>query len=376
MSQRLIVADLKLPSARIAEAVNVEPSDPRFLAWLNQAEEMMANQGRFFGSTVEVQFCIDYTGCFTLPREVASLERIAVNGQNVEVQNGWFPFTRMLGNVPQCGGCTGSTTSNTGCTSSNCSCGHLQMTQKEGTVASYNRTRGADKRLRAYPTDVGDVGKHITFQGYDSDNIWVKTEVDGVLVDGERLTLAFPFATTATEWAPGSPLAVVKDVTLRRVLVYEYDTGTGAEVGVGDYWPGETNPSYRVGYLPGLGTAELSGCTTGNAGTRTLTALARLWHVELVSDGDWLLLQNRTAYKQAMVAVKAYEEGDVAKGDYYFYGTQASSRNARGVTRVVNRMGAVPLLNAELRTNSSDRVNAFVLADVTNKAVYQMQGFI
>ncbi|PTG43332.1 hypothetical protein BUY09_11605 [Staphylococcus chromogenes] len=101
-----------------------------------------------------------------------------------------------------------------------------------------------------------------------------------------------------------------------------------------------------------------------------------LQHVELRAPGDWLVLQNLSAYKAAMMAVKAWEEGDAAKGDFYFYGTSGPSSNGRGVLRVVNRGGAIPLLNAELRKMTSDRTAAYVYVDETEKYPRTMAGFI
>lgn len=374
MSQRMAVIDLMADSSRIASSLNVCSTDPRFLSWANEAEERMANQGRWFGTVTEVQFCVDRTGCFTLPREVVSLERVKVNGHNIDIQNGWFTYTRLLGGDHTCAGCNAARA----CGASVGSCGHIQMQEREGTQASYARTSsGANKVLRTYPGGLEDIGKTITFYGYDKNNVWVKTGSGANVQDGETVTLAMPFADTVTRWGEGSPMAVRKDVTSWRTLVYEYDTVTGASVGIGEYQPGETRPSYRLAYIPGLRNVSCgTNCTTeGGEGRVTITALARLQHVPLIGDGDWLLMQNLAAYKSAMIAVKAWEEGDVAKFNYYFFGTQSSSKNGRGVLRVVNRGGAIPLLQAELRTNTSDRTNAFITIDESNRYVREMIGF-
>lgn len=370
----MTVSDLKQSSARVAAALNICPDDERFLSYLNDAEERMSNAGRYYGSIQEVQFCLTNEACFVLPREIATLERIAVDGQPVPIQNGWYSFTRQIACVPLCSSCGRA----------NCEC-WPQMRIREGNQASFSRTNGANKLLRSYPTDTEDVGKKLVFQGYDYNNIWVKTEDStGQLIDGEEVTLAFPFVDTDTVWGNGSPVAVKKEVTRRRVLVYEYDTTTGVELPIADYEPGETRPSYQVAYLPGgaggsaWGAGNCCGvgptCTSGTV-RRTLTALANLQHTPLISDGDWLMFQNLSAYKAAMIAVKAYEDGDVVKGNYYFYGTQAASKNGRGVDRIINRDGAIPLLQAELRKMTADRTNAYINVDQTNRLAGMMLGF-
>jgi hypothetical protein len=374
MSQKLTLGDLKDESTRIAAALNVCPEDARLTAWANESEERMANQGRWWGSVQEVQFCVDETGCFTLPRQVATLEKIAINGRNIDLQNGWSPFTRPVAHVPQCKECS------TGCGSQSgtrCgTCGALRMYERSGTAASYAVTLGDNKVIRSYPTDVADVGKKLVFQGYDRNGIWVKAEdANGQLIDGEEVVLGFPFVDTETVWNPGSPLAVKKEVTARRVLVYEYDTETGGLVDLAAYEAGETRPMYRVGYIPHIKRVGNCGCDSRSQGKRTLTALATLQHVPLISDGDWMMFQNVGAYKAAMMAVKAWEEGDVAKGDYYFYGRQSAPSNVRGPLRVVNRGGAIPLLKAELLKMTGGMVNAFVRMDETTRPVANMMLF-
>lgn len=373
MSQRLTVADLQ--NSRVPVALNVCPTDDRFYQWATEAEEKMLNQGRWYGSVVEAQFCVQPDGCFVFPRQVAAVEQLAVNGGPIMVENGWYAFTRLLTTLKQCPDCDSACSSGS---CGGCGCGHLQLRMKEGNAVSFSTTMGENKKIRSYPTNSADIGKTIIYQGYDHNGIWVRTLMDGVMRDGERVTLTLPFVDTTTEWAAGSPLGVQKQTTVQRVLVYSYDTDTTLERALAIYEPGETNPSYVQGYVPGLRQA-VGGCCSDDEyseTTTTITALVSLKGSTLSAPGDWLVLQNIGAYKAAMMAVKAYEEGDIARGDFYFYGTQANAKSGRGPLRVVNRGGAIPLLQAELRKNTADRVNAYVISDETNKLARQMAGFI
>lgn len=378
MSQRLLVSDLQ--ASRIPASLNICATDERFYAWLNEAEEMMLAQGRWWGSTVEAQFCTR-SGCLVFPRQVAEVERIAVCGGNVQTENGWFAFTRQIASVIQrdCG--TGSCSSGSTPTNQRNQYGScfLQARERRGEVCSFSSTLGQGKIIRSYPTNVADVGKKIIYQGYDSNGIWVRTVYDGDMRDGEQVTLAMPFVDTVTTWNPGNPYAVVKEVTAQRVLVYEYDSDTTTERQLADYEPGETNPSYRVSFIPGLRNATNgNGCCSSDTDDDrrvTVTCMVSLRHIPFTSPGDWLILQNLPAYKAAMMAVKAWEEGDEAKGNYYFYGTQAAPRNARGPVRVVNRGGAIPLLQAELIKQTGGRTNAYIFTDEVQKMTRQMAGF-
>jgi hypothetical protein len=160
------------------------------------------------------------------------------------------------------------------------------------------------------------------------------------------------------------------------VRVYEVDGSD--ERWIAEYEAGETRPMYQVGYIPHLDRLQRcrGGCTTSDDSAQvTVTGLVSLQHVELRSPGDWLILRNLSAYKEAMIAVKAWEEGDEARANFHFYGTSAASSNARGVLRVVNRGGAIPLLQAELRKATADRFNAFIYTDETDRLGREMCGF-
>lgn len=376
MSMRLTVADMQ--NSRAAAALNVCPTSERFYQWLNEAEDLMLAQGRWWGSIQEAQFCSTDL-CLVWPREVAAIEQVAICGQPVAIENGWYGFTRLLANLKQCNGCSGSFNSNSTCGDrfGQCSCGHVQMRLKEGTAASFATTRGSNKVIRSYPTNSLDVGKKIRYQGYDKNGIWVRTIIDGTMQDGEQVVLQLPFVDTVTVWGDGAPMAVQKEVTAQRVLVYSYDTAAAVEKALAVYQPSETNPSYRVSYMPqGRNRGGCCGNVTEDGSSRiTVTALVSLQHVDVSTPADWLVLQNRSAYKAAMMAVKAWEQGDVAMGNYYFYGSESAPKNARGPLRVVNRGGAIPLLQAELRKMNSDRVNGFIYTDETNKLVNTMLGF-
>ncbi len=339
---------------------------------------MMLNQGKFWGSVVEAQFCVGSDHCLTWPREVANVEQIQICGVNIDTQSSWYNFTRILAGAARGNGAVMSNTANA--TGRNqfgqCAGGWPQQLMKAGTVASFATTRGENKVIRSYPTNSADVGKKILYQGRDSNGIWVRTLIDGVVSDGEQIVLALPFVDTVTVWGPGAPVAVQKEVTVQRVLVYEYDTVAVLERALADYQPGETRPTYRQSTI--VQAPRRGGCcntTDDSAKLTTITALVSLQHVELRAPGDWLILQNLDAYESAMMAVKAREEKDYAGFLFNFYGTAASPKNGRGVERVVNRGGAIPLLQAELRKNTGDRTAIYAYVDETERFPRTMLGF-
>lgn len=375
MSQLLTVANLK--ASRIPAQLAVCPDDARFLQWLNESQELMLSQGRWWGSVKEGQFCVD-NGCVTWPREVAVVEQVAICGQPMILNSMWYPYQRNLASVPQCAGCGSGNCSSGRCNPGAWSCGHLRMTER-GTAASFSTTRGQNKTLRTYLSNLADAGKTVVYQGYDKNGIWVRTQPDGPgnpWIDGERVILASPFVDTATIWNPGAPAAVLKEATVQRVLVYEHNVDTDLDRQIAVYQPSETHPMYRTSFIPGFERIRCCGCSTHDATPqRTVNVIVSLQHVPLEVDEDWLIFTNLSAYKAAMMAVAAWETGDAAKGNFYFYGTQSAPSNARGSMRVVNRGGAIPLLAAELRKMTGDKTDSFVYLDETNRFQRDMAGF-
>lgn len=361
-------------------ALGICATSDRFAEWVNAAEESLLLYGRWFGTIQTVQFCVTES-CLVFPREVASIERVAVNGTGIPIYTQWYQFMSTLTRVENCSG---------GCSSENCggggscglgaiygSCGHVQMRDR-GQAVSFAVTRGQNKKIRSYPSNAGDVGKKIIFQGRDSNNIWVRTVIDGVMQDGEEVTLALPYVDTVTTWGPGNPVGVIKEQTLDMVRVYSFDTDTNAEKLLAEYQATETHPIYRSFNIPNFGSIPRSRCCVNDDGETivAVTAIAKLAHVPVVLDNDWLLFQNKGAYLSGMLAMKAKEEGNADLQNFHFFGTQANARNGRGVLRVVNRNGAIPLLQAELRSNTSDRTDANVQIEIDNRAPYQLANFI
>jgi len=379
---RLTVLDLINSRCPAALGLCLPGDRTRFLQWLNEAEGRMLAYGRWWGSIVEAQFCVEQ-GCLVWPRQVGSIEQVAICGQPIEIENSWYSYTTNLAHIENCSGCcggSGGSGSASNMRGNAWACGHMNMRMRAKEAASFAWTRGSNKVLRFYPTHSDDVGKQIVVQGYDSNNIWVRTNPGGTgVIDGELITLALPFTDTTTLWYPGSPSAIQKDVTSYRVLMYEYDTVTNIARQLGDYQPSETNPSYRVSYIPHFDRINCGrSCTTGDTNRRTVTALVKLAHVELEADRDWVIFQGdaaTSAYKEAMLAVRDWENGDLASGNAHFYGTPSPRQSKMSNYTVLSRGGAIPMLRAELSSRTSDRTTVFAHHENTDRLQWELGGY-
>lgn len=340
MSQRLTLKSIK--DSRIPALLNICPDDARLGQWIHTFEERAFSRGRFWGSTQLVRFCLTSENCFVTPREVATIDAVSVNGMPMQVQNVWHQFIRphlpwpggyggggydLLGVSAGCGAGCGSGSS-CGC---GCGCGELAV-EDRGTSCSVTKTTNDNQKLRVY-SQSADNGKTIRFEGIDTNGV----------PRNDTVTLAAPFADTSTVWGVGNPYAVQKEETTARVLVYSVDQSSSSEFQIAVYEPSELNPSYRVWKVP-----------KALCRTRSITAVVSLQPLPVKYPTDWLLFQNIAAYQDGLMAEKMYEEMNHAMGDAYFFGNQASPRNARGVLRVLRTNGALPTLEAELRRMTGD----------------------
>lgn len=320
--------------------LNICADDPRLAQWVNAFEQQALPYGRWWGTTQLVQFCLTDSGCLVLPRQIAVIEAANLSSAHTQNRNAWYDFIKP--HAPCVTSC---------CSEEHCGCGCGQVNVVDhGTVASFRTTTGVNKKIRVYPGNAADAGKKIIFQGKDANGVWVRTTIDGARADGEQVTLAMPFVDTVTVWGPGAPFAVMKEVTEYRVLVFSVNQDDATETQLADYEPGETEPSYRRVNIPGYcspnGDCECS--------SRTFKAIVSLEHIPVRVANDWLLFCNIEAYRQGIQSIKFRKEGNQALADAYFFGTNRSSKNARGVLRYAEGMGALPILRAELRKYTAD----------------------
>lgn len=346
MSQRLRFQSL-INQYRVEAVLGQCASDASGLAnlmkWATAFQNRAANQGRWWGSTQLAQFCVQAScgqACIVLPREVAVVEAASLNGTPVNVQNMWGQFIRP--HVPSaCGGCDSGFTCRCGC-----GCGVPQL-QDDGLVPTFGVTAAGDT-IRFYPAQAADVGKKIVVQGNDANGIWVRSVIDGVVQDGEQVTLALPFAETVNTWAVGAPTAVYKEVTAYRVLAFATDADDN-ERQIADYQPDETDPAYRRMRLVGAWSRRSCG-----GADSTLRAIVSLQALPITGLNDWLLFTNGTAYLDGMLSEKHRESGDLAMADALFFGQPRPARNARGVLRNAVGSGAIAQLESELRKITGD----------------------
>jgi hypothetical protein len=344
-----------LITAGLPELVNLCPTDERFYAYINTFQERALAYGRWWGTTQLLEFCVsasttcsDQGACLIMPREVAVIEAITLNGIPVTPKNAWFNYVQAMPTPTACGGGSCSTGLYRGMRY-----GPWGVSEDKLTVPSFSTT-ATGQTIRFY-FNSADIGKKIRVQGYDENNVWKRSSIDGTVQDGEQVTLALTggqlYTDTTTAWKVGSPQAIIKEATSYNVSMFAVDEDGTVAQKLADYQPDELTPTYRKFYIPG----NIHGC--GDDGYATLRAVVSLQHVPVSKASDWLLFDDAiSAYEDGVQAVWHWRNGNRQMGNTLFDGSGAEepSRNGRGVLRHVKGPSAITTLQAVQRKMTAD----------------------
>jgi hypothetical protein len=336
MSKRTTLGDLR--NSRIPKILDLCKDDARVRDdYANPAQRILLDCGKWAGVTQRIRLCVsavcksgcNKARCLTVPREVAAVEGITIDGQPILLRNNFFEFLPF----------------GPGQSASQCGWTSCDGFQRDST-ATFDDIIPPNKGLRIHPANIADAGKLITFYGPDDNG--------APIVGGVTVTLAAPFATSTI--AMSAITDVQKDVTLGRLLVYELnmafpDPGDWTERLIAIYQPGETRPNYARYLLPD-GCCCRSGCSNS-----TVLALVRLGYVAAVADADYLVIGNLDALELMCQGLRAKENGNLG-------GYEAFMRDA------------IKQLNRELITETSNRVAIDFPAFGQARFSRKMRGFI
>lgn len=235
----------------------------------------------------------------TWPRQVASIEALAVNHQPITLRNNWFEYLQ-----------TGFGIRTTGNSS------ELQLMDRGRSPVFLDMT-DFSSTLRVYSEVSESASAKLLVQGYDENGNWIRTLDNGTWVDGEYITISttptgsINIFTTIT--------GVQKPVTNGPVHLAKV-TGESVVVPIGYYEWDETLPDYRRSIIPGLGDAPQYVCGSGDPLTdkRVVRAVVKLDHIDVRRDTDWFVLGNLPALKNAAKAVQLEEQQNVGEAARYF----------------------------------------------------------
>lgn len=288
----------KVKASRIPDMLGLCSDDPRFLAIINEAHQRLMMQGLFWGSYQTYQICVSSDGCLTWPRQVASIEALAVNEEPITLRNGWFEYLQ-----------TGYGIRTTGNSS------ELQLLDR-GRACVYDDMNDFVSTLRVYSEVDEASDARLLVQGYDENGNWIRTLDGSTWVDGEYINIST--TTTGSSNIFTAITGVQKPVTNGPVFLSKV-TGDAIVVPIGYYEWDEELPDYRRSIIPGLGNAPQYVCGSGDPLTnkRVVRAVVKLDHIDVRRDTDWFVLGNLPALKNAAKAVQLEEQQNRGESAQY-----------------------------------------------------------
>lgn len=158
------------------------------------------------------------------------------------------------------------------------------------------------KLIKAYNSLPADDDVQIILMGYDDNNQWIRTLVNGSYVDGEYLTLsAASPPSTANFFSSITGVQFSKTPRNGTVTITEVATlNSNTERTLSTYGYNEEVPIYRRSILTGF---ENTNCCS------TVVALCRMRYQPIINDTDYLQIGNIAALKTMLISLNKRDNG-------------------------------------------------------------------
>ena len=288
----------QVKQSRIPDFLGFDPEDTRLVQIVNEAHQRLMMQGLFWGTYQTYQICVSSEGCLTWPRQVASIEALAVNDHPITLRNNWFEYLQTGFGI--------RSTSNSS---------ELQLIDR-GRSAVFLDMTDFSSTLQVYSEVDEDASAKLLVQGYDQNGNWIRTLEGSQWIDGEYIAIGTTTAASSKIFT--SITGVQKPVTNGPVHLSKV-TAESVIVPIGYYQWDEQFPDYRRSIIPGLGNAPQYTCGSGDPLTekRVVRAVVKLDHIPVKRDTDWFVLGNEPALKNAAKAVQLEEQQNRAEAAQY-----------------------------------------------------------
>lgn len=239
------------------------------------------NEG-WHGTWAEIAFSLSRTTPYvTLPREIARIEQATVCNRPIQVQNQFFEYLRFgNGRLPK-----------------------LRNSCFEPLNAAYSRNNAitfvdlsnTPQFLKVYITNPADASGPLSvlFQGVDENGNVIYSQDGPDNIQGEYVTLASPFAASTNIFSKIT--GIQKDITAGPIQIFQVDPTTAAEVLLLTMEPGEQTSGYRRYYFDNLPCSCCPPTPGPTPQAVTVTAMAKLDFIPMVTDTDYSLIQNLEA---------------------------------------------------------------------------------
>jgi hypothetical protein len=281
---KLTLADCR---STIARVLNTTTTDQRVIDYLNEATQRLLAKGKWVGTYVRYRICVN-NKCITWPRQIETIEAIAISGNPAPIKNSWFEF------YPQGPGVISAS-----CDSSECSTsyGYPGLADRMNACTFDDIIPSGNPKQVRVQADLTEIGTdRILIQGYDENGQWIRT-LDGTeWVDGEYILIDTAHADSTRYYS--AVTGIQKPVTNGPVRLWELDSVTGDLRALGVYESDETRPDYRRSLVTGLPC-----CTSSACDKTSVEVMAKLRFIPVATDTDWVMIGNLPALKLEVMAI-------------------------------------------------------------------------
>lgn len=257
---------------------------------LNEACEILLTYSRPFESKERIGIKC-WRDIITLPRQYCALLGLLRNHLPQEIRNGWIEFTlagpgdavredlQLQGECIDLG-------------DGYCCAREPHYVNEDGCLLKFYTDAAAG---------VEETESIIEIEGLDANGDVIRTTTGTNIRNGEAVTLLGATGSVTTTESFYRITKVVKPITKGVISVYAIDPDDASENWIGEYQPGETNPSYRR-YK----------CPQDPDGTDTYTpiALVRKHFVEAIADNDELSVSSFPALIDALIFINYRDQAD------------------------------------------------------------------
>jgi hypothetical protein len=261
----------------ISKILSMASTDSRVVNYINEAQERLMYKGKWPGTYARYRVTTD-DGQVTWPRQLETIEAVAIDDVPGTVRNRWFEYLESGPGILE-------STDNIG----------LQLIDQD-TAVSFSDITGTGKKLRLYTTTLTasvDTGIRVLLQGYDDDGVWIRTQDGSNYVDGEYVTLTATYVETSNNFSSLS--GVQKPDTSGNITVKEYNVSEDTVRTIAEYEPLENLPIYRRSMVPGITTDT------------TLTITGNLRFIPAENDIDYLYICYESAIKEMVLSIRKAE---------------------------------------------------------------------
>lgn len=282
---KLTLGDIK---TNIARLLSMGGTDARVVDYINEAQQRLMYKGKWPGTYVRYAVT-NSSGTITWPRQLETIETVAIDDLPGIVRNEWYEFLESGPGLLDSADCDSYTLVD------------------RGEAPCFSDLNDTDKKLRTYTSVTADAGLKVLFQGYDENGDWVRTQdpATNVWKDGEEVELTTTYVDTLNFF--GTLSAVQKPVSEGNVKVYEWDTTNSTQRLIADYQPSETRPTYRRSLISGLKDND----------DAVVTVTGKLRFTPASADTDWLHIGYEAAIKEMVLSIRKAENNLVKEADAY-----------------------------------------------------------